>query len=86
MFPIKGTKKTDKKVVENNSDHKKKKNSKNIFLKEETTEENKETVDDSIFKKTEAININELKEKFSKTKKLKVIVSRENDKIVDIDY
>ena len=30
--------------------------------------------------------INELKEKFSKTKKLKVIVSREDDKIVDIDY
>ena len=30
--------------------------------------------------------INELKDKFSKTKKLKVIVSRENNKIVDIDY
>ena len=30
--------------------------------------------------------VNELKEKFSRTKKLKVIVSRQNDNIVDLEY
>jgi hypothetical protein len=30
--------------------------------------------------------VNELKEKFARTKKLKVIVSRQDDQIVDLDY
>ena len=58
--------KNTKKNVENTSDNKKKKNNKDIFIKEEL--EIKEKVTDSVFNKTELIDIDSLKEKYQNIK------------------
>jgi hypothetical protein len=64
-----------KKVIENNSDNKKKKNSKNIFIKENSCEEKediKKEVNDSknesIFNKTEILDLVELKKRIENIK------------------